>query len=72
MDFWSANFYKENNERAASILDKVKKVYGCFWKAKKSKGNVNSFYTNMVFCLGKAVIRILHLFLQKLEKRKPL
>ena len=25
MDFWSANFYKENNERAASILDKVKK-----------------------------------------------
>ena len=25
MDFWSANFYKENNERAAAILDKVKK-----------------------------------------------
>ena len=24
MDFWSANFYKENNERAAAILDKVK------------------------------------------------
>ena len=25
MDFWSENFYKENNERAAAILDKVKK-----------------------------------------------
>lgn len=25
MDYWSANFYKANNERAAAILDKVKK-----------------------------------------------
>ena len=24
MDYWSANFYKENNERADAILDKVK------------------------------------------------
>lgn len=30
MDYWSANFYKANNERAAAILDKVKRVYGCF------------------------------------------
>ena len=28
MDYWSTNFYKENNERAAAILDKVKK---CIW-----------------------------------------
>ena len=32
MDFWSANFYKENNERAASILDKVKKGIWLFLK----------------------------------------
>lgn len=25
MDYWSVNFYKANNERAAAILDKVKK-----------------------------------------------
>ena len=25
MDYWSANFYKENNERADAILDKAKK-----------------------------------------------
>ena len=25
MDYWSANFYKTNNERVATILDKVKK-----------------------------------------------
>ena len=25
MDYWSANFYKSNNERVATILDKVKK-----------------------------------------------
>ena len=25
MDYWSANFYKANNERVAIILDKVKK-----------------------------------------------
>ena len=25
MDYWSANFYKANNERVAAILDKVKK-----------------------------------------------
>ena len=35
MDYWSTNFYKTNNERVDTILDKVKRVYGCFWKAKK-------------------------------------
>ena len=32
MDFWSANFYKENNERTAAILDKVKKGIWLFLK----------------------------------------
>ena len=32
MDFWSANFYKANNERAAVILDKVKKGIWLFLK----------------------------------------
>ena len=71
MDYWSTNFYKANNERAAAILDKVKRVYGCFWKPKKLKGNVTSFYTNMVFCLGKVNMEIPHHLLPKLKKRKP-
>lgn len=32
MDYWSANFYKANNERAAAILDKVKKGIFLFLK----------------------------------------
>lgn len=32
MDYWSANFYKANNERAAAILDKVKKGVWLFLK----------------------------------------
>ena len=32
MHFWSANFYKENNERTAAILDKVKKGIWLFLK----------------------------------------
>lgn len=32
MDYWSANFYKANNERAAAILDKVKKGIWLFLK----------------------------------------
>lgn len=32
MDYWSTNFYKENNERAAAILDKVKKGIWLFLK----------------------------------------
>ena len=32
MDYWSTNFYKANNERAADILDKVKKGIWLFLK----------------------------------------
>ena len=32
MDYWSSNFYKANNERAAAILDKVKKGIWLFLK----------------------------------------
>ena len=32
MDYWSANFYKANNERVAVILDKVKKGIWLFLK----------------------------------------
>ena len=32
MDYWSANFYKANNERTAAILDKVKKGICLFLK----------------------------------------
>ena len=32
MDYWSTNFYKANNERAAAILDKVKKGILLFLK----------------------------------------
>ena len=32
MDYWSTNFYKENNERTAAILDKVKKGIWLFLK----------------------------------------
>ena len=32
MDYWSKNFYKANNERAAAILDKVKKGIWLFLK----------------------------------------
>lgn len=32
MDYWSVNFYKANNKRAATILDKVKKGVWLFLK----------------------------------------
>ena len=32
MDYWSTNFYKANNERAAAILNKVKKGIWLFLK----------------------------------------
>lgn len=32
MDYWSTNFYKANNKRAATILDKVKKGVWLFLK----------------------------------------
>ena len=43
MDFWSANFYKENNERADSILDKVKKGIWLFLEGEEIERKRNFF-----------------------------
>lgn len=43
MDFWSANFYKENNERVASILDKVKKGIWLFLEGEEIVRKDNYF-----------------------------
>ena len=43
MDFWSANFYKENNERAAAILDKVKKGIWLFLEGEEIVRKDNYF-----------------------------
>ena len=43
MDFWSANFYKENNERAVSILDKVKKGILLFLEGEEIERKRNFF-----------------------------
>ena len=43
MDFWSANFYKENNERAAAILYKVKKGIWLFLEGEEIERKRNFF-----------------------------
>ena len=43
MDFWSANFYKENNERAAAILDKAKKGIWLFLEGEEIERKRNFF-----------------------------
>ena len=43
MDFFSANFYKANNERAAVILDKVKKGIWLFLEGEEIKRKRNFF-----------------------------
>ena len=43
MDFFSANFYKANNERAAAILDKVKKGIWLFFEAEEIERKRNFF-----------------------------
>ena len=43
MDFWSANFYKENNERTAAILDKVKKGIWLFLEGEEIERKRNFF-----------------------------
>ena len=43
MDFWSANFQKENNERAAAILDKVKKGIWLFLEGEEIERKRNFF-----------------------------
>ena len=43
MDYWSANFYKSNNERAAAILDKVKKGIWLFLEGEEIERKRNFF-----------------------------
>ena len=44
MDYWSANFYKANNERAAVILDKVKKGILLFLKDEDIVRKDNNYF----------------------------
>ena len=43
MDYWSANFYKENNKRSDAILDKVKKGIWLFLEAEEIERKRNFF-----------------------------
>ena len=43
MDYWSANFYKANNERVAVILDKVKKGIWLFLEGEEIERKRNFF-----------------------------
>ena len=43
MDYWSANFYKTNNERVATILDKVKKGIWLFLEGEEIVRKRNFF-----------------------------
>ena len=43
MDYWSSNFYKANNERAAAILDKVKKGIWLFLEGEEIVRKDNYF-----------------------------
>ena len=43
MDYWSANFYKENNKRSDAILDKVKKGIWLFLEGEEIKRKRNFF-----------------------------
>ena len=43
MDYWSTNFYKANNERAAAILDKVKKGIWLFLEGEEIVREHNYF-----------------------------
>ena len=43
MDYWSANFYKTNNERVATILDKVKKGIWLFLEGEEIERKRNFF-----------------------------
>ena len=43
MYYWSANFYKANNERAADILDKVKKGVWLFLEGEEIERKRNFF-----------------------------
>ena len=43
MDYWITNFYKANNERAAAILDKVKKGIWLFLESEEIERKRNFF-----------------------------
>ena len=43
MDYWSANFYKENNKRADAILDKVKNGVWLFLEGEEIERKRNFF-----------------------------
>ncbi len=44
MDYWSANFYKTNNERVATILDKVKKGIWLFLECEEIVRKRHDFF----------------------------
>lgn len=44
MDYWSANFYKTNNERVAAILDKVKKGIWLFLEGEEIVRKRHDFF----------------------------
>lgn len=44
MDYWSANFYKANNERADAILDKVKKGIWLFLEGEEIARKRHDFF----------------------------
>ena len=44
MDYWSANFYKTNNERVATILDKVKKGIWLFLEGEEIVRKRHDFF----------------------------
>ena len=43
MDYWSSNFYKANNDRTATILDKVKKGIWLFLEGEEIERKRNFF-----------------------------
>ena len=44
MDYWSANFYKANNERVTAILDKVKKGIWLFLEGEEIVRKRHDFF----------------------------
>ena len=44
MDYWSANFYKANNERVSAILDKVKKGVWLFLEGEEIVRKRHDFF----------------------------
>ena len=53
MDFWSANFYKANNERVATILDKVKKGIWLFLEGEEIVRKRHDFFLHKYGVLSR-------------------